>query len=382
MANVMKLSKNHSALRVLIAGAGIGGLTLAQALLSQGLKVIVCEKDEAADLRPQGYRIHINPEGGQALSACLPESRFSRFVATTGKPARKGPAFLNQLLEDRSGQISLMPAIAAPSSPQPHRAVDRLLLRNLLLEGLSVRFGQALMGFGETESGQIQVELSDGTVELVDLVVGADGVGSRAREWIYPSAKVADTGWQGTYGKSYINAANRELLEPFVERAFTIVNGPDNVSLFLAGFQSSAEEYLMWVLVLPPNRHGSPDLLAEARAQLKDWHPNLRSAVDQSDPQTVSKVAFRETVELGPRTGPRQATLLGDSLHAMLPAGGEGGSNALQDAAELAGLLSKARDGQITIPQAIETYETSAIARGTTAIARSRKLGHSLFGFS
>ena len=56
-------------MKVAVAGAGIGGLCLAQALLLAGTDVTVYERDETLDSRGQGYRLHL--DAGSALHACL-----------------------------------------------------------------------------------------------------------------------------------------------------------------------------------------------------------------------------------------------------------------------------------------------------------------------
>lgn len=56
---------------VVIIGAGLGGLCLAQGLKRAGIRFDVYERDPAADSRLQGYRIRIDQNGQQALEACL-----------------------------------------------------------------------------------------------------------------------------------------------------------------------------------------------------------------------------------------------------------------------------------------------------------------------
>lgn len=53
--------------RVLVAGAGIGGLALANGLRRAGVEVEVFEREPSVFARGPGYRINIRPEGGQAL---------------------------------------------------------------------------------------------------------------------------------------------------------------------------------------------------------------------------------------------------------------------------------------------------------------------------
>ena len=52
--------------RVAVAGAGLGGLCLAQGLRRAGLSVTVYERDAALGSRPQGYRLHLDARAGLA----------------------------------------------------------------------------------------------------------------------------------------------------------------------------------------------------------------------------------------------------------------------------------------------------------------------------
>jgi glycine/D-amino acid oxidase-like deaminating enzyme len=58
-------------MRIIVIGAGLGGLTLAHALRRHGVEVAVYERDRTPDERPDRYRIHLNPAGSPALHACL-----------------------------------------------------------------------------------------------------------------------------------------------------------------------------------------------------------------------------------------------------------------------------------------------------------------------
>ncbi|KAI9649253.1 hypothetical protein NHQ30_001821 [Ciborinia camelliae] len=79
-----------SQLKVLIAGAGLGGLCLAQGLKKAGIGFHVYERDKASDYRLQGYRIRIHSEGTDALRECLPNDIYQRFEDTCAE-MRIGP---------------------------------------------------------------------------------------------------------------------------------------------------------------------------------------------------------------------------------------------------------------------------------------------------
>ena len=83
---------------VVIIGAGLGGLCLAQGLKRANIGFDVYERDPAADSRLQGYRIRIDPSGQRALEACLPPELFALFRATTSISPKAGRFLTPQLL--------------------------------------------------------------------------------------------------------------------------------------------------------------------------------------------------------------------------------------------------------------------------------------------
>src|SRR3954468_9503318 len=89
---------SSAAFHVVVIGGGIGGLCLAQGLKAAGVSVAVYERNSSGAW-PEGYRIHINPVGRQALHACLQPVLGDVFVATAGKPPA-GLGFLTEQLDE------------------------------------------------------------------------------------------------------------------------------------------------------------------------------------------------------------------------------------------------------------------------------------------
>ena len=75
----------NRAFQVAIIGGGMGGLCLANGLKKAGIGVAVYERDQSPDSRPQGYRIHIDPQGSTALHECLPQHLWDLFCSTGGR---------------------------------------------------------------------------------------------------------------------------------------------------------------------------------------------------------------------------------------------------------------------------------------------------------
>src|SRR5262249_48581167 len=140
-------------LRIRIIGAGTGGLCLAQGLKRDGVDVELFERDVTSMDRQQGDRLSINGAGRGALKACLPEGRFEKLVADSGKPSESVSFLdhhLNRLLvielphHDRQDAESELP-------------VSRVALRNILSEGLTdvIHYGKRCVGFGREATGSI-----------------------------------------------------------------------------------------------------------------------------------------------------------------------------------------------------------------------------------
>ena len=66
---------NSNPFKVLVIGAGAGGLCLAQGLKREGIDVQVFERDPSPVQTRAGYRLSISPTGARALKACLPDAR-------------------------------------------------------------------------------------------------------------------------------------------------------------------------------------------------------------------------------------------------------------------------------------------------------------------
>src|ERR1700722_6469442 len=102
-----------SSLRVAVAGAGLGGLCLAQGLLRTGADVTVYEREASLATRRQGYRLHLDARAGRALAAALPAASFARCQATCAQPS-------SQLTVASEGLRVLHEQVAADRGAAPY----------------------------------------------------------------------------------------------------------------------------------------------------------------------------------------------------------------------------------------------------------------------
>ena len=196
----------NRAFQVAIIGGGMGGLCLANGLKKAGISVAVYERDQSPDSRPQGYRIHIDPQGSTALHECLPQHLWDLFCSTGGDFSQ-GFSIVTQQLHEllnlaRSQARSQARIGGTGDTIARHRSISRITLRRILLAGLEqdVQFNKRFLRYEETSDGAIRAHFEDGSSAQADLLVAADGVNSGVRKQYLPHAEPTDTGVVGIGG--------------------------------------------------------------------------------------------------------------------------------------------------------------------------------------
>lgn len=376
-------------LRVAVAGAGLGGLCLAQGLLRAGADVTVYERDASMTGRRPGYRLHVDARAGLALQACLPPQSLAMFQATCSRPSTRLAVVTEQLRVLReqgtagSGADPYAPATLSTS-------VDRQTFREVLAQGLDGRiaFGHELDRY-QADAGGVRLYFADGREALADVLVGADGVSSAVCRQYLPAASPADTGARCIYGKTPLGP-DVPLAAGFSDGFTAVVGGRIGMAMGVVRFReppaafglSPVQDYLMWALAGDRRAFGVPDeqltaldpagLHELSAALIRTWHPDLRALHAQADVGETFAIRVRTSPAV-PAWPPSRVTVLGDAIHAMSPAGGSGANTALRDAALLSRLLGAA-DGSDPVA-AIGEYEQQMREYGYAAVAASRQAG-------
>lgn len=357
-------------MRVTIAGAGLGGLCLAQGLRGAGIEAHVYERDAAITARFQGYRLVLNPTGLAALRDCVPQRWHPLLDAITGDAYGERLVLDPQL--NRIGELG---------PGRTGTVVDRQVLRHLLLTGLTVHTGAALTGYDVLADGRVEARFAHADPAVADLLVGADGIGSAVRAVLSPRTTPTDTGVRFVIGRTPLTGEFAGLAPAFGSKI-----AGDGVSLLLGAMRfrtppkEAAEalapevvlpdvrDYVRWAMILPPD--GSPgDLTPQETvlSRIEGWHPDLRTLVERSDPDHSTLLPIR-VVEPRERWAPGPVTLLGDAIHATSPTGGNGANTALRDAALLRRCLTEDRPDLLG---AIGGYERQMFEYGADAVRHS-----------
>ncbi|GGR11957.1 flavin-dependent oxidoreductase [Agromyces mediolanus] len=376
-------------MKIVIAGAGIGGLVAALSLHQAGFRDIAVY-ERAAELRPLGVGINLLPHAVRELT----ELGLGDAVAELGvAPSRL--SYFNRLGQLIWSEPRGLDAGYAWPQLSVHRGEFQLLLAAEVARRLgpeAIRTGHRLVSVEHGEhSERARFERPDGTAHEVEaeLVVGADGIHSALRAQEHPD----DGGpvwnglilWRGTAtiptyldGRTMIMAGDGEqkfvaypLAGETAETGMTRVN-------FIAERRApeGASELADWNVPIDP----AP--IVERFAEWRfDWL-DVPATIAAADEILEYPMVDREPL---PHWRAGSSTLLGDAAHAMYPNGSNGSSQAILDARTLAFHLAGAVRGLGSSAGAVETaaavraaldaYEADRRPATAALLAMTRQLG-------
>ena len=386
----------NTAMHVMIVGAGTGGLALAHGLKRAGIGVSVYERGLTPDDDQGGYRVGISPGGSRALKACVPPSVYDLFVATCAR----APRYFNMLTEHFSELMCLEIEGEAADAVDGEKNVIRKTLRQVLLTGLedNVSFGKKFVSYAHNPDGSVTVRFEDGTCATGDVLIGADGAGSRVRKQRLPHARHEDTGIVSIGGELRMTAESKALLSDKMFNGMSMIMAPKGFGAIIhsleftpnranADFMARWPEFVsaitddsigwgLWAarqnFPKDPSNLGAEDLMRLAQEVTLNWHPNMRQLIQMTDPSMMQCINVRSSVPPSPWES-SNITLLGDAIHTMTPGRGAGANTALRDAALLCKSLSEAHEDRKPLVDAIHAYEVEMLRYSTEAVLESRK---------
>jgi salicylate hydroxylase len=331
--------------RIIIVGAGIGGLAATVALEQAGFEV--CTIERASQFGEVGAGVQLGPNASRVLIHLGLEGQ----IRSLGVPATQ----VNWLRWQDGKALATMPLTEMEGMfGAPYLTMYRPDLIDVLASKVStaqVRLGVTVSAVTES-AGRPAVELSDGTVEAGDLVVGADGIHSGVR-----AQTVGDAAPRFSGMSAYRARVSRDELD--FDDAVRNWMGPDRH--LVAYPVGTGSKYLNIVAVVPDQEPTAeswtmPGSADELRRQFDGWCDPVQSILGPvRDP--VYRWALYDRDPL-PRWSTATTTLLGDAAHPMLPFFAQGAAQAIGDAAALTQALSEAPDD---LPSALKKYERARL---------------------
>ena len=375
---------NPRPLHVLVAGGGLSGLAVAQGLTTRGHTVDVFERDTDLD-RKQGYYLHFNAIGGEALREVLPADLFELYLETSRRTYERTRSIV---LDPQLEEISSQPHLGPPNpGPRPHTGVHRRLLRQILCSRISDRLhlGAPVTSYQEDPEG-VTVRCADGSTMRGDVLVGADGIRSAVRSQLLPDVPVipARIDGIGIFGRTPLTPELDAQLPDIVNQGVLMAVDRKGSRLLIGSFRprrpadeaardiapdvslDRVEPYAMVSCSVPRGTPIPPasEWTLDAAVQLREamleaidgWHPAARALVAGIDPESMFAIPFGY-IEPAESWEPSRVTVVGDAAHGMLPTLGMGANLALNDAALLVRQLDRHSRGEIDLLAAIGGYE-------------------------
>jgi salicylate hydroxylase len=341
---------------VIVAGAGIGGLTAALALAQNGFRVVVLEQAER--LEETGAGIQLSPNAARVMVDLGLEERL--------RPLATAPTALRVLRAENGREIVRMPlADAEQRYGAPYWVIHRGDLQAALAaaasrhHAISIKLGRRAEDFASHANGVTVTTRGGGSAieEHGIALLAADGLWSQARkrlDHVDPPRFARRTAWRGLVPARQVAPEFREpLIYLWLGRDAHFVHYPvkGGTVINLVVITTDTWDGAGWSE--PASRAELvPRLTAEA------WAPPARALVGLPEAWLKWALYDRQPIRRWTR-GP--IALLGDAAHPMLPFLAQGGAMAIEDAAVAARCLAQAPDN---VAQALRTY--CAIRRGRT----------------
>ncbi|MGM4903426.1 FAD-dependent monooxygenase [Tardiphaga sp. 866_E4_N2_1] len=311
--------------RIAIVGAGLGGMTTAGLLQRAGFTVAVYEQADAFSRIGAGIHLSAN------VMIVMRRLGIERKLVDIGLTP---DAFVSRQWD--SGDVLFELKLGAEGELRfgaPYINVHRGDLHAVLesaLEPATISFGHKLTGLEETLSG-VKLTFANGSVAEADIVIGADGVNSRVREFLLgpdPARFSGHIAHRAVYPAA--------LLKGLPIRPCSKWWGPKRH--ILVYYMTQAREEVYVVSSVPAQ---SWDSEASFRAGDRDafiaafdgFHPELRQVVSAAPTVTEWPIFDREPVASWSRG---RLVLLGDASHPLRPYMASGAAMAIEDGAVLA----------------------------------------------
>lgn len=346
--------------KIVIAGAGIGGLCAAIALAKRGFEVAVYE--QSLQLGEVGAGLQLSPNAMHVLKALglaaqvkakafCPKSAVMRHFQT-------GKAYFSVPLGDVAIQKYGIDYVHI------HRADLHAVLRQAC-EALqvSIFLGQGVQSYSQT-SENLSIQFENGENLDADLLIGADGIKSKVQACMLGQTAAQFTGQVAWRGVVAANKLPKGLIKPHAN----LWVGPSKhfVSYYLRGGDLvnfvAVQERDGW----QKESWNEPGDINELRKTFTGWHPEVTELLAATESCFLWALFDRQPLS---QWTDHNVALLGDACHPMLPFLAQGAAMAIEDSYALAHCLADQKCSHT----ALKTYQEMRMTRTSDIQLGARK---------
>ncbi len=356
--------------KILIAGAGIGGLATASCLMTAGYDVEIYEQAPAlteigAGIQLSANAMHVLNHLGLgpvlAENAVRPGAYVFRLYDTGEEISRFA------LLDDHE-------RLHGAPYYQLHRAdlLNFLVAKARELKPDVIHLGKSVTGFTEDDDG-VTLHMADGSSARGDILVGADGLKSVVRAQI--SGRQARADYTGDAAWR-ITVPVEKLPKNFLEPVMSVFMGPHRhvvcyylrrgtLMNFVGIVETEDVSEESWTAKFPWEK---------LKSDFEGWHPAIQTIIDTAERDSCYRwsLHYRNASD-GWNT--RRATIMGDAAHPTLPYLAQGACMAIEDGA----VLTRALDMRDDPGEALDLFSRNRIERTKRIVEQStynRELFH------
>ncbi|KAJ0422010.1 FAD/NAD(P)-binding domain-containing protein [Aspergillus carlsbadensis] len=342
---------------IAIIGAGLSGLTLALSLQAQGIPCTIYESRSAP----------LNIGGALMLSP-----NALRILDALGVYARiKNEAFEFDTLYFRSPEDNPLDTFAFGGVEEygysGMRVYRHVLIRELsaLIEerGVEVIYGKKFTRIVEDTEQGVTWELSDGTLGSATCLVGADGIHSKVRSYLYPDLEPTFTHTMAV--TAAVPTSQLKVPEGY-GLPVTILNKTHG-AFVIAPQQPSGDEVLIgrqkraaqldragWDALLS-NKEWCIDFLRDGAS---DFPEIVQNAVSHIDTEKINLWPFYVVPKLGTwASESARVVILGDAAHAIPPSAGQGINQGFEDVYTFAAVLKRCEGEEGALKKALRVWQ-------------------------
>lgn len=340
-------------MKILIVGAGIGGLTLAAFLKYSDIEYEIIDKKTNWD--NEGFSIGLWNNGRHILAKLGLADKFDK----------EGSRIRYYKICDGKGnllrQVNLSEFYTDYGLAYTH--ISRVSIHNWLLELVSmekIQMGVEINSIKENVEG-VEVQFNNGEVKEYDFVIGADGIHSKVRNLVFDNESEKFDNWRVWYAWIDNKFKQNSTVTEFLEAG-------EFVGIFDVGPKTLA------VLIAPASHSVWDNVkgrLERLRINFKDEYyldgflNNLKN--EDIVPTDLSRITLKNFVK-------GRVILLGDAAHGFEPHAGLGASMAMEDGYVLAGELMKISD-RYGFAQAFNSYQQTRKKRIKIARSLTKMMG-------
>ena len=353
----MESAMGQTRLRILIVGAGVAGATLGALLCARGERPVLMDRCGADDYG--GYMLGLFPLGGRVLHSL---NAYRKYQEISSNMAR-------YIYHGRTGKVLNEFSVADFVGEYGEcRGIDRGLLLALLRSEIpkkNIFYNTTIQSLQNKEQGAL-VTFSDGSAQLFDVVVGADGIHSEIRSLILSHKEYfyRQTGWGGWIAWRGLEGFDGETYREMWSDGWGMGIYPvkDRLGIFMGGNKELVSKYTADTFAKYIQNNMPKGALHSALYSLEKTDNSFFWNLEDCR----TKHWFKHRV-----------ILLGDAAAAFLPTAGIGASMAMDSAAALADELSRADVDHL--PYAFRLYVKRQRKRVEMAQDNSRLLAKVLF---